>query len=116
MLTLKDKALRDYFDTDLRTDAITFKGHRIGLHLVLDAYLADKTMREMQDEFATLTPEELSAAIAFYWLNHEELDRWLAAVHAQMAQYLAETDEQADSVAERLHALYEQQQGAQQEE
>ncbi|HEU5343693.1 MAG TPA: DUF433 domain-containing protein [Ktedonobacterales bacterium] len=116
MLNLKDKALHDYFDTDLGTDAITFKGHRIGLHLVLDAYLAGKTMREMQDEFATLTPEELSAAIAFYWLNREELDRWLVAVHAQMAQYMAELDERSDPVAERLHALYEQQRGAQQEE
>ena len=66
MLHLKHKDLADYFDYDTATDAIWIKGHRIGLDLILDSYLAGKNMEELQEEFDSLTAEELYAAITYY--------------------------------------------------
>ena len=92
MVHLKNKDLADYFDYDPATDGIRIKGHRVGIDLILDSYLAGKNMEELQEEFDSLAAEELYVAIAYYLLNKDELDRWLDQIHAEAARHMATVD------------------------
>ena len=111
MLHLKHKDLADYFDYDPATDAIWVKGHRIGLDLILDSYLAGKTMVELQEEFEGLSAEELYAAITYYLLNKDELVRWLDQIHAGAARHTAYADAHPLPATLRIRQMREEQRG-----
>jgi uncharacterized protein (DUF433 family) len=111
MLHLKNKDLADYFDYDSATDAIWIKGHRVGVDLILDSYLAGKNMVELQEEFESLTAEELYAAITYYLLNKDELDRWLEQTHAEAARHMADADAHPLPATLRIRQMREEQRG-----
>jgi len=104
MLHLKHKDLADYFDYDPATDAIRIKDHSIGLDVILDSYLAGKNMVELQEEFESLTAEELYAAITYYLLNKDELDRWLDHIHAEAARHMSAADAHPLPATLRIHS------------
>ena len=111
MLHLKNKDLADYFEYDSTTDAIWIKDHRIGLDLILDSYLAGKTMAELQEEFESLAAEELYAAITYYLLNKDELDHWLDQIHAEAARHMADADAHPLPATLRIRQMLEEQRG-----
>jgi uncharacterized protein (DUF433 family) len=109
MLHLKNKDLSDYVEYDASTDTIQMKGHRVGLDLILDSYLAGKSMAELQEEFDSLSAEELHAAITYYLLNKDELDRWLEHIHSEVARHMAEVDANPGPASVRIDQLFNQQ-------
>jgi uncharacterized protein (DUF433 family) len=109
MLHLKNKDLADYFDYDPATDAIRIRGHRVGIDLILDSYISGKNMEELQEEFDSLTAEELYAAITYYLLNKDELDRWLDQVHAEAGKHMADADDHPLPATLRIRQMLEEQ-------
>jgi uncharacterized protein (DUF433 family) len=52
-------------------------GHRIGVHRVAGWWKLGLSMEEIGQRLPTLAPAEIHAALAYYHLHREEIDRYL---------------------------------------
>jgi uncharacterized protein (DUF433 family) len=70
--------IEEYFD--FRTpDDIRIKGHRIGIETVLDGYLHHgMTAEQIQEEYPSLTLEEVYATILYYLRNRDQVTEYMA--------------------------------------
>lgn len=70
--------LQDYFNF-LAPDDIRIKGSRIGIESVLYEYIyRAKTPEEIDQQFETITLEQVYATILYYLHNKEEIRAYLA--------------------------------------
>ena len=53
------------------------KGHRVGVHRVAGWWKLGLTIEEIGERLSTLTPAEIHAALAYYHLHREEIERHL---------------------------------------
>jgi uncharacterized protein (DUF433 family) len=53
------------------------KGHRIGVHRVAGWWKAGLTVEQIGERLSTLTPAEIHAALAYYHLHRDEIERCL---------------------------------------
>jgi Arc/MetJ-type ribon-helix-helix transcriptional regulator len=56
---------------------ISVRGHRIGLHLILERYFAGAGEPELQDWFSSLSPIELEQIVSFVRSNPEAMRAYL---------------------------------------
>ena len=70
--------LEDYFDF-LAPDDIRIKGHRIGIETILHEFIyRERGPRKIQQDFPTLTLEQVYATILYYLHNKEAISKYLA--------------------------------------
>jgi uncharacterized protein (DUF433 family) len=55
------------------------KGHRIGVHRVAGWWKLGLTIEEIGERLSALTPAEIHAALAYYHLHRDEIEKCLAA-------------------------------------
>ena len=63
---------------------IRLTGHRIGLYTVIRTYNEGRSAEQIHEEFPTLPVELVRDVIAFYHANRAEVDRYVAAVDAEL--------------------------------
>ena len=70
--------IEDYFNV-LSSDDIRIKGSRIGIESVLYEYIyRARTPEEIDQQFETITLEQIYATILYYLHNKEEISTYLA--------------------------------------
>lgn len=58
------------------------RGHRVGVHRVAGWWKAGLSIEEIGERLSTLNPAEIHAALAYYHLHREEIERYLQEEHA----------------------------------
>ena len=53
------------------------RGHRVGVHRVAGWWKLGLSVEEIGERLSTLSPAELHAALAYYHLHREEIERYL---------------------------------------
>jgi uncharacterized protein (DUF433 family) len=97
--------LEEYFDF-LSPDDIRIKGHRIGIEMVLDAYLhRGMTAEEIQERFPTLTLEEVYATILYYLHNRQQVTEYMAGWIRYCDESEAEARRHPHPATQRLLAI-----------
>lgn len=97
--------LEDYFDM-LAPDDIRIRGHRIGIETVLDAYLhRGMTAEQIQEEYPSLTLEEVYATILYYLHNREQVTDYMANWIRYCEESEAEARRKPSPSAQRLLAI-----------
>jgi Arc/MetJ-type ribon-helix-helix transcriptional regulator/uncharacterized protein (DUF433 family) len=84
---------------------IGVRGHRIGLHLILERYFAGASRAELADWFSTLTSEELDQVLEFVGQHPDAMRAYLERQEA-LARLLLDESNQGPSLAE-LRARWE---------
>src|SRR5919202_6994867 len=80
---MEPQAYLDFLDPlDIR-----IKGHRIGIDDILYYYLKGYSPEAIQEQYPSLSLEEIEAAIAYYHGNQAQMDQYLDA-HAAWAEQL----------------------------
>jgi uncharacterized protein (DUF433 family) len=52
-------------------------GHRVGVHRVAAWWKMGLTVEEIGERLTTLTPAEIHAALAYYHLHREEIEKYI---------------------------------------
>jgi hypothetical protein len=99
--------LDDYFEF-LGPYEIRIRGHRVGLDLILNRYLAGKTPEEIAQEFHSIRLEDVYAAITYYLHNKGVLDPWLSQIRETAKRSMTEHDTHPSPVAARMRALWQE--------
>ncbi|HLJ81855.1 MAG TPA: DUF433 domain-containing protein [Ktedonobacterales bacterium] len=99
--------LDDYFEF-LGPYEIRIRGHRVGLDLILNRYLAGKTPEEIAQEFHSIRLEDVYAAITYYLHNKDILDPWLSQIRETAKRNIAEHETHPSPVAARMRALWKE--------
>ena len=110
-----DGAQLEAFFEPIGPDEIKIKGHRIWLEHVLLPYREGYALEQLRLLFPTLKRRELEAAVRYYELNRERIDRYLDRAEAwsraarrgqrgQPDEALARFLERAAPLRERLRA------------
>ncbi len=87
-------------------DEIRIAGTRIGIEVVIAAYLDGHAPETIALDYPSLTLEQIHAAITYYLHTREELDGYLTRLDARLAAARAAQDAQPDPpVIARLRAL-----------
>ena len=53
------------------------RGHRVGVHRVAGWWKAGLSIEEIGERLSTLSPAEIHAALAYYHVHREEIERYL---------------------------------------
>jgi uncharacterized protein (DUF433 family) len=53
------------------------RGHRVGVHRVAGWWKQGLSVEEIGERLSTLNPAEIHAALAYYHLHREEIERYL---------------------------------------
>lgn len=82
MNAVPEKPTSDLGSMIVRTPAILggkprIAGHRVGVHRIAGWWKVGLTVEEIGERLSTLAPAEIHAALAYYHLNREEVDRYL---------------------------------------
>src|SRR4051794_4814291 len=77
-------------------------GSRVTLDSIVHAYLEGQFPAEIQEEFPSLSLEQVYGAIAFYLHNREEIDRYMAALSVQWEQLRLESEAAHGPLLDRL--------------
>ena len=86
----------------LGPDEIKLKGHRVWLEHVLLPYRAGYVAEQLRAMFPTLRPREIEAAIRYYELHRERIDRYLDAAEAWAQEARRRQREQPDAALARF--------------
>ena len=78
---------------------VSVRGHRLGLHLILDAIFAGESADEIQNQFSSLSGEQVAQILDFA-RQHEASLRAYTAQRGAIDQLLYETGRRGPSVAE----------------
>ncbi len=82
MSTAAEVAATDLGSIIVRTPGILggkphIRGHRVGVHRVAAWWRAGLSIEEIGERLSTLSPAEIHAALAYYHLHREEVERYL---------------------------------------
>jgi uncharacterized protein (DUF433 family) len=83
-------------------DEIKIKGRRVWLEHVLLPYRAGYAVEQLRLMFPTLKPREIEAAIRYYELHRERIDRYLDAAEAWAREARRRQREQPDEALARF--------------
>ena len=106
--------LESYFDF-LSPEEIRIKGTRIGIETVLEDYLEGASPEEIRVRYRPLTLEQVYAALLYYFRNQAQMDAYLQAGRACMAQSWQEWQQHPSPAITRLRALKAQRMALQKE-
>lgn len=79
-------------------------GSRVSLDSIVHGYLAGQTPEAIQEDFPSLTLEQVYGAIAFYLHNRDEIDRYLEAAGVQWEQLRQESEAAHGPLLNRIRA------------
>ena len=97
--------LEQYFSR-IGPDEIRIGGTRVGIEVVIAAYLDGLAPETIALDYPSLTLEQIHAAITYYLHNREELDAYLARLDAHFgAAREAQAAQPEPPVIARLRAL-----------
>ena len=96
--------LEQYF-TFFDNDDIRIKGTRVGIETVVEDYLTNATPEEIAARYRTLTLEQVYATITYYLHNRQDIDAYLARLHAYSDAAYHAQQQQPPPVVRRLKAL-----------
>ena len=100
--------LEDYFDFSY-PDYIGIKGHRLGIHNVLNYFLSGASPEEIAAEYPGLSLEKIYASITYYWHKRSLLDAYLAGLRREEeTAYREWRAKPAPPVVEKVRAIKEQ--------
>jgi uncharacterized protein (DUF433 family) len=74
--------LEDYFDFSY-PDYIGIKGHRLGIHNVLNYFLSGASPEEIAAEYPGLSLEKIYATITYYLQKRSQIDAYLARLRRE---------------------------------
>jgi len=86
----------------LGPDEIKLKGHRVWLEHVLLPYREGYAAEQLKPTFPTLKLREIEAAIRYYELHRERIDRYLDAAQAWAREARRRQREQPDAALARF--------------
>src|SRR5262245_25438230 len=71
--------LEDYFEFEQfgNRDRIRVKGTRVGIEILLEAFQQGETPERIQENYPTVTREQVYATITYYLHNQQEVDDYL---------------------------------------
>ena len=72
------------FLTRHKYGGIRLTGHRIGLFHVVDRYQRGDSPEGIQEQFPSLSLEEVRQVLAFYHVNQAEVDAYIAEYRAEL--------------------------------
>lgn len=98
--------LEDYLDFQA-PDVIRLRGHRIGLEHVVEAYKEGETPEQIAAYYKSLPLDQINAVIAYYLLNRDEVEAYLARVNAAVEEQLRTSH--PSPVMQRIRATLKQQ-------
>lgn len=79
-------------------------GTRIGLELIVTAYLDGQSPESIQDNFPTLSLESIHGSIAFYLRNREEIDRYIQEIAVLFDELQKQSEKENSPLLNRLRA------------
>jgi uncharacterized protein (DUF433 family) len=87
------------FLTRRKFGEIRLSGHRIGLFHVVERYQGGESPERIQEEFPSLSLEEIRKVLAFYQDNQAEVDAYVTACRAEIERQEA-ASRQGPDIAE----------------
>jgi uncharacterized protein (DUF433 family) len=95
--------LEDYLD--ITQDAITLKGHRIGLEQIVRAYRNGATAEDIAHDFPGLPLESIYAALTYYLRNQAQIDGYIAEREAESEAAYQAWVNSSPATVQRLRSL-----------
>ncbi len=97
--------LEDYFDFSY-SDYIGIKGHRLGIHNVLNYFLLGFSPEEIAAEYPGLSLEKIYATITYYLQKRSQIDAYLARLRREEeTAYREWRAKPAPPVVEKVRAI-----------
>lgn len=100
--------LTDYFDF-LSSNDLRIKGHRIGIDIVLEAFLNGFSPEIIAADYPELSLEKIYATITYYYHRQNEVEQYLQRLRQWREHHYQEALQNPSPMAERLRQLKAQQ-------